>query len=201
MSDLNSDPCMNMISYMRTCYFSSQDSCLIHCTGWNTFREWSSLLSISFTTQYVVSSLVYCISSQSCNENNCFMGFFPSASIYALTISISLCHCQKWLYCYFMVQNKGPKYLILVLTQVSFNYWYLKSQLQSESLGEVFGSILNTCTHFHILLTNLYMTSEGNKWQVLQEQEIQNLNHNSTLNQYPTCLLENPVIWNNHWFA
>lgn len=82
MSDLNSDPCMNMISYMRTCYFSSQDSCLIHCTGWNTFREWSSLQSISFTTQYVVSSLVYCISSQSCNENNCFMGFFPSASIY-----------------------------------------------------------------------------------------------------------------------
>lgn len=34
------------------------------------------------------------------------------------------------------------------------------------------------------------MTSEGNKWQVLQEQEIQNLNHNSILNQYSTYLLE-----------
>lgn len=107
---------------------------------------------------------------------------------------------KKWFH-HFTVQSRGPKYLILVLTQVSFNYWYLKSQLQSESLGEVFVGILNTCTHFHILLTNLYMTSEGNKWQVLQEQEIQNLNHNSILNQYPTCLLENPVIWNNHWFV
>lgn len=37
---------------------------------------------VFFTTQYVGSSLVYCISSQSCNENNFFMGFFPSASIY-----------------------------------------------------------------------------------------------------------------------
>lgn len=100
-----------------------------------------------------------------------------------------------------MVQNRGPKYLILVLTQVSFNYWYLKSQLQSESLGEVFAGILNTCTRFHILLTNLYMTSEGNKWRVLQEQEIHNLNHNSILNQYPTGLLENPVIWTNCWFV
>lgn len=32
-----------------------------------------------------------------------------------------------------------------------------------ESLGEVFVGILNTRTHFYILLANLYMTSEGNK--------------------------------------
>lgn len=45
--------------------------------------------------------------------------------------------------------NRGPKCFMQELAQVSFNYWYLKYQLESESLSEVSVGILNTNTHFY----------------------------------------------------
>lgn len=75
MSDLNSNPCMQMIDYMRTFIFLQKILALFIaqdgiCTG-NV-----AAYSVTFTCVQLQGLSYYCIQSQPCNENNCFMAFF-----------------------------------------------------------------------------------------------------------------------------
>lgn len=75
MSDLNSNPCMQMIDYMRTFIFLQKILALFIaqdgiCTG-NV-----AAYSVTFTCVQLQGLSYYCIQSQPCNENNCSIAFY-----------------------------------------------------------------------------------------------------------------------------
>lgn len=68
MSDLNSNSCMQMIDYMRTFIFLQKILAL--------FIAQDGICTVTFTCVQLQGLSYYCIQSQPCNENNCFMAFF-----------------------------------------------------------------------------------------------------------------------------
>lgn len=131
MSDLNSNPCMQMIDYMRTFIFLQKILALFiaqdgTCTG-NV-----AAYSVTFTCVQLQGLSYYCIQSQPCNESNCFIAFFFFFNIYLHFISMSL-QLQQDLFFHFMSALNFFVLLLQASTPASFSYCYLKYQLQSRS--------------------------------------------------------------------
>lgn len=128
MSDLNSNPCMQMIDYMRTFIFLQKILALFIaqdgiCTG-NV-----AAYSVTFTCVQLQGLSYYCIQSQPCNENNCFMAFF-----FFLTsiCALSVCLC-----------NYSKTYFSILCLHWTFLFSFFKHLLQPPSATVIWSTSSN----------------------------------------------------------